>query len=29
MKELQKIYNPKEVEDKIYSMWLENKYFHT
>ena len=29
MKELEKIYNPKEVEDKIYSMWLENKYFHT
>ncbi len=29
MKELEKIYNPKRVEDKIYSMWLENKYFHT
>ncbi len=29
MKELEKIYNPKEVEDKIYQMWLENKYFHT
>ena len=29
MKELEKIYNPKRVEDKIYGMWLENKYFHT
>ena len=28
MKELEKIYNPKEVEDKIYQMWLEKKYFH-
>ena len=29
MKELEKIYNPKRVEDKTYRMWLENKYFHT
>ncbi|MBR5520544.1 MAG: valine--tRNA ligase [Oscillospiraceae bacterium] len=29
MKELEKIYNPKRVEDKTYAMWLENKYFHT
>ena len=29
MKELEKIYNPKRVEDKIYSMWLDEKYFHT
>ncbi len=27
MKELPKIYNPKEVEDKIYNMWLEGGYF--
>ena len=27
MKELEKIYNPKRVEDKIYSMWLDEKYF--
>ena len=29
MKELEKIYNPKRVEDKIYGMWMEEKYFHT
>ena len=29
MKELEKIYNPSEVEDKIYSNWLDKKYFHT
>ena len=29
MKELEKIYNPKRVEDKTYRMWMENKYFHT
>ena len=27
-KELAKQYNPAEVEDRIYSMWLDNKYFH-
>ncbi len=28
MKELEKVYNPKRVEDKIYQMWLDKKYFH-
>ncbi len=27
MKELPKIYDPKEVEDKIYDMWLKGGYF--
>ncbi|MBE6729798.1 MAG: valine--tRNA ligase [Ruminococcaceae bacterium] len=27
-KELAKQYNPKEVEDRIYSSWLDGKYFH-
>lgn len=27
-KELAKQYDPKEVEDRIYSMWLEGRYFH-
>ncbi len=27
-KELAKQYNPKEVEDRIYSNWLDKKYFH-
>ena len=27
-KELAKQYNPKEVEDRIYTSWLEGKYFH-
>lgn len=27
MKELNKVYNPKEVEDKIYKFWLDNEYF--
>jgi valyl-tRNA synthetase len=26
---LDKTYNPKDIEDKIYSRWLENGYFHT
>ena len=25
---LEKIYNPKEVEDKLYNFWLERNYFH-
>ncbi len=29
MKELEKIYNPKEVEDSTYRTWLEKNYFHT
>lgn len=27
-KELEKQYNPKSVEERIYSDWLEHKYFH-
>ena len=27
-KELEKQYNPKNVEERIYKDWLENKYFH-
>ncbi len=27
-KELEKNYNPKEMEDRIYANWLEKKYFH-
>ncbi len=27
-KELEKQYNPKNVEERIYNTWLENKYFH-
>lgn len=28
MKELDKNYNPKEIEDKLYQKWLDHKYFH-
>lgn len=28
-KELPKIYDPKEVESKLYRFWMENGYFHT
>ena len=27
-KELAKTYNPKEIEEKLYYKWCENKYFH-
>ncbi len=27
-KELEKNYNPKEMEDRIYKNWLDKKYFH-
>lgn len=27
--EINKIYNPSEVEDKWYAYWLEHKYFHS
>lgn len=27
-KELEKQYDPKEVEDRIYKMWIDNKSFH-
>ena len=26
-KNLEKTYNPKEIEDKLYQKWCENKYF--
>ncbi|MEG2287097.1 MAG: hypothetical protein RSC00_04240, partial [Ruthenibacterium sp.] len=29
MKELNKIYEPKQVEDTIYADWLAHDYFHT
>ena len=29
MKELPKIYDPKQVEEKIYDMWEKGGYFHT
>jgi isoleucyl-tRNA synthetase len=25
---LEKVYNPKEVEDRLFSFWLEKQYFH-
>ena len=28
MKQLEKIYNPKEVEEKLYKNWQEKGYFH-
>ena len=28
MKELEKNYNPSEIEGRIYEDWLQNKYFH-
>lgn len=27
-KELEKTYNPKDIEDRIYQNWLDKKYFH-
>ncbi len=27
-KELAKVYDPKDVEDRIYKSWLDGKYFH-
>ena len=27
-KELEKNYNPSEIEDRIYKNWLDKKYFH-
>jgi len=27
-KELEKNYNPSEIEDRLYSKWVDNKYFH-
>ena len=28
MKELEKTYNPAEIEDRLYRKWLDGKYFH-
>ena len=28
MKELDKTYNPSEIEDRLYQKWLDKKYFH-
>ena len=27
-KELAKTYDPKQIEDRLYSKWIEKKYFH-
>ena len=27
-KQLEKTYNPKEIEPKLYEKWLDKKYFH-
>ena len=29
MKELEKTYNPAEIEDRLYDKWLKGKYFQT
>ncbi|MBR6792740.1 MAG: valine--tRNA ligase [Clostridia bacterium] len=29
MKELEKVYNPQEFEDRIYDFWLKGRYFHS
>ncbi|MEA5084186.1 MAG: valine--tRNA ligase [Lachnospiraceae bacterium] len=29
IKELEKVYDPSVVEERLYSTWLEKKYFHT
>ena len=28
-KELEKTYNPKGLEDRLYKKWEDNKYFHS
>ena len=28
MKELEKNYNPADIEDRLYEKWQEKKYFH-
>ena len=27
-KELAKTYSPKDIEDRLYKKWTDNKYFH-
>ena len=29
MKELEKIYDPGQVEDRLYQKWVDGGYFHT
>ncbi len=29
MKELEKVYDPSQVEDRLYAKWMEGGYFHT
>ncbi|WP_455958418.1 class I tRNA ligase family protein, partial [Anaerotignum lactatifermentans] len=29
MRELAKNFDPAAVEDRLYAMWMERKYFHT
>ena len=28
MKELEKTYNPAQIEGRLYEKWLQKKYFH-
>lgn len=28
MRELEKVYNPHDIEDRLYQKWMDNKYFH-
>ena len=28
MKELEKTYNPQDIEERLYDKWMKNKYFH-
>ena len=28
MKELEKVYNPQDIEERLYQKWLDQKYFH-
>ena len=28
MKELEKTYNPADIEERLYQKWLDGKYFH-
>ena len=29
MKELEKTYNPADIEDRLYQKWLDSKYLYT
>ena len=28
MKELEKTYNPQDIEGRLYDKWMQKKYFH-